>query len=83
LIVMMLLDLGPAIISIGLLSFLSLGTQPPAADWGLMVYQGMSLILSHWWIAIFPGLAMFFVVTSFNIFGDTLKEILDPNIRKG
>jgi peptide/nickel transport system permease protein len=81
--VMMLLDLGPAIISIGLLSFLSLGTQPPNADWGLMVYQGVSLILTQWWIPIFPGLAMFLVVTSFNIFGDTLKEILDPNIRKG
>lgn len=81
-VVMMLLDLGPAIIAIGLLSFLGLGTQPPHADWGLMVWEGTATILSQWWIAIFPGCAMFLIVTSFNLFGDALKETLDPSIRK-
>lgn len=78
-IVMILLDLGPAIISIGLLSFLGLGTQPPNADWGLMVWEGAPNILDRWWIAILPGAAMFLVVIAFNMFGDTLKDILEPN----
>jgi peptide/nickel transport system permease protein len=78
-IVMILLDLGPAIIAIGLLSFLGLGTQSPSADWGLMVWEGAQNILSEWWIAIVPGCAMFLVVTAFNIFGDTVKDILEPN----
>lgn len=78
-IVMMLLDVGPAIIAIGVLSFLGLGTQPPHADWGLMVWNGAQNLLGEWWIAIVPGFAMFLLVTAFNIFGDSLKEILDPN----
>ena len=77
--VMMLLDVGPAIIAIGVLSFLGLGTQPPNADWGLMVWNGSQNLLGEWWIAIVPGFAMFLLVTAFNIFGDSLKEILDPN----
>jgi len=76
-IVMMLLDFGPAIISIGLLSFLGLGTQPPNADWGLMVWEGAPNILNQWWIAVVPGCAMFILVTAFNLFGDRLKEVLD------
>jgi peptide/nickel transport system permease protein len=75
-IVMMLLDFGPAIISIGLLSFLGLGTQPPQADWGLMVWEGAPNILNQWWIAVVPGCAMFILVTAFNLFGDRLKEVL-------
>ncbi|MCP4021232.1 MAG: ABC transporter permease [Desulfobacteraceae bacterium] len=82
-IVMILLDLGPAIIAIGLLSFLGLGTQPPMADWGLMVWEGAQNILSEWWIAIVPGCAMFIVVTAFNIFGDALKDILTPGRSSG
>jgi len=77
--VMILLDLGPAIIAIGLLSFIGLGTQPPTADWGLMVWEGAPNILSEWWISIVPGCVMFMVVIAFNIFGDTLKDILDSN----
>ncbi len=77
--VMILLDLGPAIITIGLLSFIGLGTQPPMADWGLMVWEGAPNILTEWWISIVPGCAMFMVVIAFNIFGDALKDILDSN----
>ena len=77
-IVMMLLDVGPAIITIGVLSFLGLGTQPPHADWGLMVWNGAHNLLGEWWIPIVPGFAMFLLVVAFNIFGDALKEILDP-----
>jgi peptide/nickel transport system permease protein len=77
--VMILLDLGPAIIAIGLLSFIGLGTQPPMADWGLMVWDGAPNILTEWWISIVPGCAMFIVVIAFNIFGDALKDVLDSN----
>jgi peptide/nickel transport system permease protein len=80
-IIMMLLDIGPAIIAIGVLSFLGLGTQPPHADWGLMVWEGAPNILGEWWIAMVPGCAMFLLVTAFNVFGDTLKDILDPGRR--
>lgn len=78
-IVMILLDLGPAIIAIGLLSFLGIGTQPPMADWGLMVWDGAPNILSEWWISIVPGCAMFMVVIAFNTFGDALKDILSSS----
>ncbi len=78
-IVMVLLDLGPAIIAIGLLSFIGFGTQAPMADWGLMVWEGSQNILTEWWIAIVPGCAMFMVVIAFNIFGDALKDTLDSN----
>ncbi len=77
-IVMMLLDFGPAIIAIGLLSFLGLGTQPPAADWGLMVWKGAPNILDQWWIAVVPGCAMFILVIAFNLLGDTIKDLLEP-----
>jgi peptide/nickel transport system permease protein len=76
-IVMILLDLGPAIIAIGLLSFIGFGTQPPGADWGLMVWEGAQNILTEWWIAIVPGSAMFIVVIAFNLFGDALKDLMD------
>jgi peptide/nickel transport system permease protein len=81
-VVMMLLDFGPAIISIGLLSFLGLGTQPPRADWGLMVWEGAANILTQWWIAIVPGCAMFILVTAFNLFGDRLKEVLEASPKR-
>lgn len=81
-IVMVLLDLGPAIIAIGLLSFIGFGTQAPQADWGLMVWEGSQNILNEWWISIVPGLAMFTVVIAFNIFGDALKDLLGSRTRE-
>jgi len=58
-IVMMLLDVGPAIIAIGVLSFLGLGTQPPNADWGLMVWNGSQNLLENGGSPLFPGLPCF------------------------
>ena len=78
-IVLMLLDVGPAIIAIGVLSFLGLGTQPPHADWGLMVWNGSQNLLGEWWRAIVPGFAIYLLVTAFNIFVDALKETLHPH----
>jgi peptide/nickel transport system permease protein len=71
-------DLGTVILAMGGLAFLGLGTQPPAPDWGLMVSDGRQYILNQWWIATFPGLAIFIVVLAFNLLGDTLRDIFDP-----
>jgi peptide/nickel transport system permease protein len=71
-------DMGTVILAMGGLAFLGLGTQPPAPDWGLMVSDGRTYILDQWWIATFPGLAIFIVVLAFNLLGDTLRDIFDP-----
>ncbi len=71
-------DLGTVILAMGGLAFIGLGTQPPAADWGLMISEGRTSILQAWWIAIFPMLAMLTLVLSFNLLGDTLRDIFDP-----
>jgi peptide/nickel transport system permease protein len=71
-------DMGIVIIAMGGLAFLGLGTQPPAPDWGLMVSEGRTYMLNQWWIATFPGLAIFIVVLAFNLLGDTLRDIFDP-----
>jgi peptide/nickel transport system permease protein len=71
-------DLGTVILAMGGLAFLGLGTQPPAPDWGLMVSDGRNYILTQWWIATFPGIAIFVVVLAFNLLGDTLRDIFDP-----
>ncbi len=71
-------DLGTVILAMGGLAFLGLGTQPPAPDWGLMVSDGRTYILNQWWIATFPGVAIFVVVLAFNLLGDTLRDISDP-----
>jgi peptide/nickel transport system permease protein len=71
-------DLGTVILAMGGLAFLGLGTQPPSPDWGLMVSDGRTYILNQWWIATYPGLAIFVVVLAFNLLGDTLRDIFDP-----
>ena len=71
-------DMGTVILAMGGLAFLGLGTQPPAPEWGLMVSEGRTYILEQWWIATFPGMAIFIVVLAFNLLGDTLRDIFDP-----
>lgn len=71
-------DLGTVILAMGGLAFLGLGTQPPGPDWGLMVSEGRTYILTQWWISTFPGIAIFIVVLAFNLLGDTLRDIFDP-----
>lgn len=71
-------DLGTVILAMGGLAFIGLGTQPPAPDWGLMISEGRTFILDQWWIATFPGIAIFIIVLAFNLLGDTLRDIFDP-----
>ena len=75
--VMAALDVGNAVLLLSGLSFLGLGAQPPAAEWGAMVAAGAQNF-DKWWIGLFPGLAILTVVLAFNFVGDTLRDALDP-----
>lgn len=80
--VMATLDVGRAILLFATLSFLGLGPPPTTAEWGSMIALGQQYF-DQWWISLFPGLAIFSLVMSFNIVGDGLRDILDPHMRKG
>ncbi|MBW1778639.1 MAG: ABC transporter permease [Deltaproteobacteria bacterium] len=75
------LDMGYIVLSIAALGFLGLGTQPPAADWGVMVSDGREFFLKQWWISTFSGGAIFLSVLGFNLVGDGIREAMDPKIR--
>ena len=74
-------DMGYVILAIASLGFLGLGTQPPAADWGVMVSDGREFFMKQWWISTFSGGAIFLTVLAFNLTGDGIREALDPKIR--
>jgi peptide/nickel transport system permease protein len=63
------------------LSFLGLGVQPPTPSWGNMISEGRDALLTAWWIATFPGLAIVFTVVAFNLLGDGLRDATDPRLR--
>lgn len=63
------------------LSFLGLGVQPPTASWGAMLSTGRNYVATAWWIATFPGLALFLLVLSINLIGDYVRDRLDPKAR--
>jgi peptide/nickel transport system permease protein len=71
------LDIGNAILLLSGLSFLGLGAQPPAAEWGSMVATGTQFF-QQWWMGTFPGLAIFTAVLAFNFIGDSLRDVFDP-----
>jgi peptide/nickel transport system permease protein len=75
------LSVGSAILAAAGLSFLGLGAQPPRPEWGAMLADGRQFLNSHWWVATMPGLAIAITVLSINMFGDGLRDILDPRIR--
>jgi peptide/nickel transport system permease protein len=75
------LNAGGIIITEASLSFLGAGIPPPTASWGQMVSEGRTFIATAWWIAIMPGVAITVVVLAFNLFGDWLRDFLDPKLR--
>lgn len=76
------LTMGYAILNTAGLSFIGLGVRPPTPEWGIMVAEGASYIVSgEWWVALFPGLALMFAVFCFNLLGDGLRDIVDPRRR--
>jgi ABC-type dipeptide/oligopeptide/nickel transport system permease subunit len=75
------LQAGAVVVETAGLSFLGLGAQPPSPDWGALLADGQSYFLTAWWIATFPGLAIFGVVVGFNLLGDALRDHFDPRRR--
>jgi peptide/nickel transport system permease protein len=81
-VVQMSLTMGYAILNAAGLSFIGLGVRPPTPEWGIMVAEGAAFIVSgEWWIAFFPGLALMLAVFCFNLLGDGLRDIVDPQRR--
>jgi len=76
------LDLGYAILDLAALSFLGLGVQPPTADWGAMMQDGLIYLYTNPLIALAPGIAIILTVVSFNVLSDGIQAYLDPNQRK-
>jgi peptide/nickel transport system permease protein len=75
------LDVGHAILTFAALSFLGLGPPPEVPEWGSMVAAGRNYF-DQWWIATFPGLAILSLTLAFNVVGDSLRDYLDPRLRK-
>jgi peptide/nickel transport system permease protein len=76
------LTMGYAILNAAGLSFIGLGVRPPTPEWGIMVAEGAGNIISgEWWIALFPGLALMLAVFCFNLLGDGLRDLVDPQRR--
>lgn len=80
-IVLTTLEVPKAIIIEASLSFLGLGAQPPTPSWGSIMNSGKDFILEAPWISIFPGLMIMIIVLGFNLFGDALRDILDPRLK--
>jgi len=76
------IDVGYAILLTSSLSFIGLGAQPPAPEWGAMVTSGRLYLLGYWWYSTFPGLAIFLAVLGFTMLGDTIRDILDPMLSR-
>ena len=75
------LDIGTMMMELAGLSFLGLGVQPPMAEWGSMINDGRSMLQISPWMVLAPGLAIFITVMIFNLFGDTLRDYMDPKER--
>jgi peptide/nickel transport system permease protein len=72
------MDIGLAILAAASLGFIGLGARPPTPEWGAMIAIGRTEMPVVWWYAFFPGLAVFVTVLGFNLFGDGLRDVLDP-----
>ncbi|MDJ0707291.1 MAG: ABC transporter permease [Leptolyngbyaceae cyanobacterium MO_188.B28] len=76
------LNMGWAILNAAGLSFIGLGVRPPTPEWGIMVAEGATYIISgEWWLAIFPGTVLMLAVFCFNLLGDGLRDLIDPRMR--
>jgi len=80
--VLVTLNIGVVIIAEATLSFLGAGIPPPTPTWGLMISEGRGRLTDAWWVALIPGLAITLMVLSVNLFGDWLRDRLDPRLRQ-
>lgn len=74
------MSIGSSILTAASLSFLGMGAQPPTPEWGLLLSNGRTYMMNSWHITLFPGLAIFLTVLSFNLLGDGLRDALDPKL---
>jgi len=81
-VVMATLQIGVVIMLEASLSFLGIGIPRPTPAWGLLVADGRALVVSAWWVSLFPGLAILLTVLSVNLLGDWLRDRLDPKLRQ-
>lgn len=79
--VLVLLDVGGYILAASGLSFIGLGAQPPSPEWGAMVADGRNYFPEAWWMTVFPGIMIGFVVLAVNVIGDSFRDSLDPALR--
>jgi len=77
------MDMGLAILAAASLGFIGLGAKPPAPEWGAMISAARSYMPDWWWYSFFPGLFIFLTVLGFNLFGDGLRDMLDPRSARG
>lgn len=77
------MDMGLAILAAASLGFIGLGARPPAPEWGAMISVARTYMPAFWWYAFFPGLFIYLTVLGFNLFGDGLRDILDPKSNQG
>lgn len=75
------LEVARMIIAESFLSFLGLGIQPPTPSWGGMLGEGRNYMMDRWWLAAFPGLAIFVTTLGINLLGDGLRDLLDPHLK--
>jgi peptide/nickel transport system permease protein len=75
------MDMGMAILFAANLGFIGVGAQPPIPEWGTMISTGRNYLPDHWWMATFPGMAILITVLGFNLLGDGLRDVLDPQSR--
>ena len=76
------LNVANVILAEAVLSFLGVGVPPPTPAWGAMISDGRDYLGTAWWLAFFPGIAIFLTVVSFNFMGDWLRDKLDPRLRQ-
>ena len=76
------LGLGGCIMAVSGLSFVGLGVSPPTAEWGAMLNAGRAFVRDYWPIITFPGIAILLAMFGFNVFGDGLRDALDPRLKR-
>ncbi|MDO8672137.1 MAG: ABC transporter permease [Dehalococcoidia bacterium] len=81
-VVLVSLQVGSVILIEASLGFLGAGVPPPTPSWGSLISDGRQYVTSAWWLSFFPGLAIMLVVLSVNLFGDWLRDVLDPQMRQ-
>ncbi len=81
-IVKMTTDFGFAVLTAAALGFVGIGAQPPTPEWGAMIDFGRDYFPERWWMATFPGMAIWLMVFCWNLLGDGLRDVLDPRSRR-